>query len=82
MDVYKYIPSKDIREYLQKIKYQFTQMQAAYIIWMIKIVRFSKSKKHSNGKQSFKKGSTSFIRNAWCYTNRFCDGWYRLFGCW
>ena len=33
MDVYKHIPSKDIREYLQKINYQFTQMQAAYIIW-------------------------------------------------
>ena len=33
MDIYKYIPSKDIREYLQKIGYEFSALQAAYIIW-------------------------------------------------
>lgn len=33
MDIYQYVPSKDIREYLQKIGYEFSALEAAYIIW-------------------------------------------------
>lgn len=33
MDIYKYIPSKDIREHLQKIGYEFSGLEAAYVIW-------------------------------------------------
>ena len=33
MDVYKFINSKDIREYLKKINYEFTPVEAAWLIW-------------------------------------------------
>ncbi len=33
MDVYKFINSKDIREYLKKINYEFTPVEATWLIW-------------------------------------------------
>lgn len=33
MDVYKFINSKDIREYLKKINYEFTPVEMAWLIW-------------------------------------------------
>ena len=33
MDILKFINSKDIREYLQKINYQFTPIEAAWLVW-------------------------------------------------
>lgn len=33
MDIYKFVPSRDIREYLKKIDYKFTTPEAAFVIW-------------------------------------------------
>lgn len=33
MDYYKFVESKDIRDYLEKINYKFTTPEAAYLIW-------------------------------------------------
>lgn len=33
MNVYKFINSKDIREYLKKINYEFTPVETAWLIW-------------------------------------------------
>ena len=33
MNIYKYINSKDVRKYLEKIDYQFNTLEAAYLIY-------------------------------------------------
>lgn len=33
MDIYRFINSKDIRNYLKKINYEFTPVEAAWLIW-------------------------------------------------
>ena len=41
MDFYSFVNSRDIREHLKKIKYQFTAVEAAWIVWKCKHVTFS-----------------------------------------
>ena len=38
MDIYKYVNSKDIREHLKKINYQFNTIEAAYIVAMCRSI--------------------------------------------
>ena len=36
MDITRFINSRDIREHLKKIGYQFTSLEAAWLIWQCK----------------------------------------------
>lgn len=38
MNIYRFIDSKDIREHLEKIKYNFSTQEAAYIVWYCRTV--------------------------------------------
>lgn len=33
MNIYRFVDSKDIREHLEKINYEFNTQEAAYIVW-------------------------------------------------
>ena len=33
MDIYKFINSKDVRNYLKEINYEFTPVETAWLIW-------------------------------------------------
>ena len=33
MDIYKFIDSKDIRNYLKEINYKFEPLEAAWVVW-------------------------------------------------
>lgn len=39
MDIYRYLNSRDIREYLRKIKYEFNSVEAAWIIWSCESIK-------------------------------------------
>lgn len=34
MNIYKYIRSKDVREYNEKIKRKFTATESAFLVWL------------------------------------------------
>ena len=52
MEIYKYLNSKDVADYLKKIDYQFSSLEMAWIIWHN--VSISLSEKHTLWKQLVK----------------------------
>lgn len=40
MEVYKYVNSKDVQRYLKDIKYQFSTLEAGWLIWQCKFLSF------------------------------------------
>ena len=49
MDITRFINSRDIREHLKKIGYQFTSLEAAWLIWQCKNITLAE--KHLDSRQ-------------------------------
>ncbi len=44
MDIYSFINSKDIREYLKQIQYQFSSLETAWLIYACRALSFKQKK--------------------------------------